>query len=46
VRGFERAKLRLLNGVHSTIAYAGLLKGHETVFEAISDPELAGSPRT
>jgi fructuronate reductase len=41
VRGFERAKLRLLNGVHSTIAYAGLLKGHETVFEAISDPELA-----
>jgi len=41
VRGFERAKLRLLNGVHSTIAYAGLLKGHETVFEAISDPALA-----
>ncbi|CAN5128023.1 mannitol dehydrogenase family protein [soil metagenome] len=41
VRGFERAKLRLLNGVHSTIAYAGLLKGFETVFEAISDPELA-----
>jgi fructuronate reductase len=41
VRGFERAKLRLLNGVHSTLAYAGLLKGHETVFEAISDPELA-----
>lgn len=41
VRGFERAKLRLLNGVHSTIAYVGLLKGHQTVFEAISDPELA-----
>ncbi|KRA70588.1 mannitol dehydrogenase [Caulobacter sp. Root656] len=41
VRGFERAKLRLLNGVHSTIAYAGLLKGLETVFEAISDPDLA-----
>jgi fructuronate reductase len=41
VRGFERAKLRLLNGVHSTIAYAGLLKGFETVFEAISDPDLA-----
>lgn len=41
VRGFERAKLRLLNGVHSTLAYAGLLKGHETVFEAISDPDLA-----
>ncbi len=41
VRGFERAKLRLLNGVHSTLAYVGLLKGHETVFEAISDADLA-----
>lgn len=40
VRGFERAKLRLLNGVHSTLAYAGVLRGHETVFEAISDPAL------
>ena len=41
VRGFERAKLRLLNGVHSTLAYAGILRGHETVFEAMSDPLLA-----
>jgi len=41
VRGFERAKLRLLNGVHSTLAYVGLLKGLETVFEAASDPALA-----
>jgi len=41
VRGFERAKLRLLNGVHSTLAYAGILRGHETVFEAMSDPVLA-----
>jgi fructuronate reductase len=41
VRGFERAKLRLLNGVHSTLAYAGILRGHETVFEAMCDPELA-----
>ncbi|MBU4434790.1 MAG: mannitol dehydrogenase family protein [Alphaproteobacteria bacterium] len=41
VRGFERAKLRLLNGVHSTLAYAGILRGHQTVFEAISDPVLA-----
>lgn len=40
VRGFERAKLRLLNGVHSTLAYAGILRGHETVFEAVSDPVL------
>jgi fructuronate reductase len=45
VRGFERAKLRLLNGPHSTLAYLGLLKGHETVFEAASDPDLAGFVR-
>ena len=45
VRGFERAKLRLLNGVHSTLAYAGILRGHETVFEAMSDPALADLAR-
>ncbi|MDB5455395.1 MAG: Mannitol dehydrogenase domain, partial [Caulobacter sp.] len=45
VRGFERAKLRLLNGPHSTLAYLGLLQGHETVFEAASDPELASFVR-
>ena len=45
VRGFERAKLRLLNGVHSTLAYAGILRGHETVFEAISDPMLESLAR-
>lgn len=45
VRGFERAKLRLLNGVHSTLAYAGILRGHETVFQAVSDPTLASLAR-
>lgn len=45
VRGFERAKLRLLNGIHSTLAYVGLLRGHQTVFEAISDPALAALAR-
>jgi fructuronate reductase len=45
VRGFERAKLRLLNGVHSTLAYAGILRGHETVFEAVSDPLLEALAR-
>jgi len=45
VRGFERAKLRLLNGVHSTLAYAGILRGHETVFEAVSDPTLEALAR-
>jgi fructuronate reductase len=41
VAAFERAKLRLLNGAHSTLAYAGLLRGHETVAQAMADPELA-----
>lgn len=45
VRGFERAKLRLLNGVHSTLAYAGILRGHETVFEAVGDPALEALAR-
>jgi fructuronate reductase len=41
VAPFERAKLRLLNGAHSTLAYVGLALGHETVFEAMGDPALA-----
>jgi fructuronate reductase len=41
VAGYERAKLRILNGAHSTLAYMGLLAGHETVAEAIADPRLA-----
>ncbi|EQD60522.1 protein containing Mannitol dehydrogenase, partial [mine drainage metagenome] len=27
---YERAKLRLLNAAHSTLAYVGLLRGHAT----------------
>lgn len=42
VRGYEQAKLRILNGAHSTLAYTGLALGHETVFEGMSDPALAG----
>ncbi|MEI9927910.1 MAG: hypothetical protein WDN44_09765 [Sphingomonas sp.] len=42
VRGYEQAKLRILNGAHSTLAYVGIARGHETVFEAMSDPALAG----
>ncbi|PZQ62270.1 MAG: mannitol dehydrogenase, partial [Phenylobacterium zucineum] len=42
VAPFERAKLRLLNGAHSTLAYAGLGLGHATVSEAMADPRLAG----
>ncbi|MEI9849531.1 MAG: hypothetical protein WDN24_00160 [Sphingomonas sp.] len=42
VRGYEQAKLRILNGAHSTLAYTGLALEHETVFEAMSDAALAG----
>ncbi len=42
VRGYEQAKLRILNGAHSTLAYVGLARGHETVFEAMSDAPLEG----
>ena len=41
VAGFERAKLRLLNGAHSTLAYLGLALGHETVADAMADHDLA-----
>jgi fructuronate reductase len=41
VAGFEKAKLRILNGAHSTLAYAGLLRGHTSVAEAMRDAELA-----
>jgi fructuronate reductase len=40
VAAFERAKLRLLNGAHSTLAYVGLLVGHETVAQAMQDADL------
>ncbi len=42
VAPFERAKLRLLNGAHSTLAYVGLDLGHETVSGAMGDPRLSG----
>lgn len=41
VAAYERAKLRILNGSHSTLAYLGLLRGHATVAEAMSDANLA-----
>jgi fructuronate reductase len=40
VAAWEKAKLRILNGAHSTLAYTGLLMGHETVADAIADPLL------
>ena len=42
VAPFERRKLWLLNGAHSLLAYAGLRAGHETVAQALADPECLG----
>jgi fructuronate reductase len=41
VPAYERAKLRLLNGPHSTLAYMGLGRGYESVSDAMKDAELA-----
>ena len=41
VAPFETMKLRLLNGAHSAIAYAGVLCGFETVADAFADPDIA-----
>lgn len=41
VRPFEDAKLRLLNGSHSMIAYLGQLAGFAYVHEAVRDPAFA-----
>jgi fructuronate reductase len=38
---FERAKLRLLNAAHSTLAYVGLLCGFAFVHEAVGWPPLS-----
>jgi fructuronate reductase len=40
VAGYDRAKLRLLNGAHSTLAYVGSLAGYVTVADAMKDDEL------
>lgn len=41
VGGYDHAKLRLLNGAHSTLAYLGCLMGIETVADAMSVRALA-----
>jgi len=40
VAPYETAKLRMLNGAHSLLAYCGLAAGHEFVHEAVADPAL------
>lgn len=41
IEHFENRKLWLLNGAHSLMAYAGQLRGHETVAQALADPVCA-----
>ncbi|MDP9882945.1 fructuronate reductase [Sinomonas atrocyanea] len=38
IEPFENRKLWLLNGAHSILAYAGQLRGHTTVAQAVADP--------
>jgi fructuronate reductase len=40
VAPYETAKLRMLNGAHSALAYCGLERGHGFVHQAIADPVL------
>jgi fructuronate reductase len=42
VSPFEDRKLWLLNGSHSLMAYAGSVRGHATVAEAVADPDVRG----
>ena len=39
---YERMKLRMLNGTHSMMAYAGFLAGRDYVRDVMADPFLAG----
>lgn len=40
VAPYETAKLRMLNGAHSALAYLGLARGHEFVHQAVADPTI------
>lgn len=41
----EQMKLRMLNGTHSALAYAGYLAGHETIADTVADPVFADYSR-
>jgi fructuronate reductase len=43
VAPYEKAKLRLLNGAHSLLAYLGALAGYDLISEAVADDELAAA---
>lgn len=40
VAPYEAAKLRMLNGAHSALAYLGLEHGHAFVHQAVGDPAI------
>jgi len=46
IAGWDRAKLRLLNAAHSTLAYLGALMDVATVADAMREPLLAGFVET
>ncbi|MDJ0978186.1 MAG: mannitol dehydrogenase family protein [Erythrobacter sp.] len=46
VAPYETAKLRMLNGAHSFLAYCGLQRGHAYVHEAMADAELGAMARS
>jgi fructuronate reductase len=41
VQPFEHAKLRMLNGTHSALAYLGYLAGHRFICDAVADEAFA-----
>nr|WP_218062771.1 mannitol dehydrogenase family protein [Phaeobacter sp. B1627] len=45
VTAHEHMKLRMLNGVHSALAYTGYLAGHATIAETVADPVFAAYAR-
>ncbi|GIG21469.1 mannitol dehydrogenase [Cellulomonas chitinilytica] len=45
VAPYERAKLRILNASHSTLAYLGALRGYATIAQAVADPDLEAAVR-
>ncbi len=40
VTPYEEAKIRLLNATHSAVAWAGALRGHRWIHDAVADPAV------
>lgn len=41
VRPYKKMKVRILNGLHTSMVFLGLLMGHETVADCMNDPLLS-----